>query len=68
MSDLRYRTVQELKAERERLTKYIGELSSKLAGQKVRLEWVDKYIFEKTPVEMTIQQIEEKLGHAVILK
>jgi hypothetical protein len=68
MSDLKYRTVEQLGQDRLDCLKYITALKSKEAGQRTRLEWIDKYIFEKTPKELTIKQIEQALGHKVILK
>lgn len=68
MSDLKYQTVEELEASRKQTITRIAELKSQLNGQQVRLEWIEKYIFEKTPQELTIAQIEQKLGHKVILK
>lgn len=68
MSDLRYKSVEELQQEKAHCQNYINQLSSKLAGQKVRLEWIDKYLFEKTPQELTIEQVERRLGHKLIIK
>lgn len=68
MSDLRYQTVEQLKESLASCQKYIRELETKLNGQRVREEWIKKYIFEKTPVEMTLDQIEARLGHKVIFK
>ena len=68
MSDLRYQSVEELQKSKEDCEKYISRLSSKLTGQKERLRWINQYLFEKTPQELTIFQIEKKLGHKVILK
>ncbi len=68
MSDLKHRTVDQLRQDRARCEDYIGQLKSKLNGQQQRLEWIDKYLFEKTPQELSIQQIELRLGHKVIIK
>jgi hypothetical protein len=68
MSDLKYKTVEQLETERHACDRYIFDLSSKLAGQKQRMDWIKKYIFEKTPQELTINQIEQKLGHKIIIK
>lgn len=67
MSDLKYRTVKELQEIRESVVANISRLSSQLAGAKQKLEWVDRYIYEKTPQEMSIRQIEARLGHRVII-
>ncbi len=68
MSDLKHQTVSELSVSKVECQNYINNLKSKLSGQQSRLEWINKYLFEKTPVEMSIKQIESKLGHKVILK
>ena len=68
MSDLNHKTVSELHCLKASTEKYISELNSKLNGQKQRLEWIEKYIFEKTPKEMSIKQIEMALGHKIIIK
>lgn len=67
MSDLKYRTVKELQEIRESVVANVSRLSSQLAGAKQKLEWVDRYIYEKTPQEMSIRQIEARLGHRVII-
>lgn len=67
MSDLKYRNVKELQEIRESVVANISRLSSQLAGAKQKLEWVDRYIYEKTPQEMSIRQIEARLGHRVII-
>jgi hypothetical protein len=68
MSDLKYQSVEQLQVTKRDCEKYIANLKSKLNGQNVRLEWINKYLFEKTPQELTIEQIEYKLGHKVIIK
>lgn len=68
MSDLKHQSLDELKRSNIRCVNYINELKSKLSGQQTRLEWINKYIYEKTPVELSIEEIERKLGHKVILK
>ena len=68
MSDLKYKNVTELIACRLECEQYIRKLKSQLSGQQQRLEWINKYIYEKTPVELSIEEIERKLGHKVILK
>lgn len=68
MSDLKYQTVSQLKQSRDQTESRINELKSQLSGQQERLKWINKYLFEKTPKELTIEQIEEMLGHKVILK
>lgn len=68
MSDLKWQTVEQLTASKKHCEDRIKELSSKLAGQRTRLEWIDQYLFQKTPVELSIREIEHRLGHKVILK
>ena len=68
MSDLRCKNVKQLQDEKQSCEKYIAQLRSRLNGQLTRLEWIDNYIFEKTPQEMSIQDIEQKLGHRIIIK
>jgi hypothetical protein len=75
MSDLKWRTVPELyQAQKECETKIAQHIAkenyhrSVVAGQRTRLDWIGKYIFEKTPKEMTMAQVEQALGHKVLLK
>lgn len=68
MSDLKYRTVEQLKSAKADTEKYIETLQQKLGGQQERLKWINHYIREKTPKELTIAQIEQALGHKVIIK
>ncbi len=44
MSDLKYKTVDELNEAKQACEKNIKNLSSKLAGQKERLKWIEKYL------------------------
>ena len=34
----------------------------------MEISWIKKYIFEKTPQELTLEQVEAKLGHKLIIK
>lgn len=68
MSDLKHKNLEQLEQERRDCEKYINKLSSTLAGQKQRLKWIEHYIYEKTPQEMSIKEIEFQLGHKVIIK
>ena len=68
MSNLKHQTVVELNCSKMDCEEYIANLSSQLSGQKERLIWINKYLFEKTPQEMTFEQVEQKLGHKLILK
>lgn len=68
MSNLKYLTVEQLQQEKRECEKYISKLGSSIAGQRERLKWIESYIFEKTPQELSIQQIEQALGHKVIIK
>ncbi len=68
MSDLKYKSVEELYVLERDCEKYISDLSSKISGQNQRLKWIKQYIFEKTPQELSIWDIEQRLGHKVIIK
>ena len=68
MSNLKYLTVDELKDEAESCEKYITTLQNKLGGQKERLSWIQHYLDEKIPWELTKEEIEQKLGHRIIIK
>ena len=68
MSDLKHQSVAQLTHSKKDCERFIKNLSSQLAGQRERLKWIDKYLFQKTPVELSLAQIEEALGHKVILK
>ena len=68
MSDLKHKSLAELYKAKEDCLSYMNKLKSNLSGQQIRLQWIEKYIFEKTEVEMSIEEIEAKLGHRVIIK
>jgi len=75
MSDLKHQTVEQLRKSKiqteERIEHYQGKIhshNSTIRGQLTRLEWINKYLHEKTPVELTMAQIEQRLGHKVIIK
>lgn len=68
MSDLKHQSVNQLRASKIKCEKYTNNLSSSLAGQKERLKWINMYLHEKTPQELSIKEIEQKLGHKVIIK
>ena len=68
MSDLKYQSLAQLEISRRNCDKYINSLKSKLAGQQERLKWIDNYIYQNTPKELTIKEIEKVLGHKVIIK
>lgn len=68
MSDLKHQTVEQLQQSKKDCETHISRLKSQLNGQITRLEWINKYLFEKTPQELTMAQIEQKLGHKVIIK
>lgn len=68
MSDLKHQSVAQLKVSKLECEKYISNLKSSLNGQKQRLEWINSYLHEKTPQELTILEIESMLGHKVIIK
>lgn len=68
MSDLRHKSVDELLKCKQETEEYISKLRTQLDGQKTRLTWIENYIFQKTPREMTFEEIENALGHKVIIK
>ena len=68
MSDLKWQTVEQLQGSKERCERRIAELSSKLAGQQERLKWINHYLYLRTPQELTMREIEHRLGHKVIIK
>lgn len=68
MSDLKHQTVSQLHESLLECEAYISRLETQLSGQRQRKQWIEKYIFEKTPQELTIEQIEQKLGHKIIIK
>lgn len=68
MSDLKWQNLAQLQRSKSDCEAYIRDLESKLAGQKERLKWIDRYIYERTPVELSISEIEARLGHKVIIK
>jgi hypothetical protein len=68
MSDLKYKTVEQLHYAQQECRKLIKSLGSQKAGQEERLKWINHYIFEKTPQELTMKEIEARLGHKVIIK
>lgn len=68
MSDLKHQSVEQLRTTKRECKKYIRKLESQLAGQRERLKWIDKYLFEKTPQELSMTEIEAKLGHRVIIR
>jgi hypothetical protein len=68
MSDLKHQSVKQLEKSKAECEEYISKLTTQLAGQRERLKWIERYIFEKTPQELTIEQIEQKLGHRIIIK
>jgi len=53
MSDLKHQTVSELILTKARTEELIASLKSQIAGQNSRLEWINHYLFEKTPQEMS---------------
>ena len=68
MSDLKWQTVKQLHESKSDCEKYIRRLKSNLSGQHERLDWINKYIFENTPQELTMNEIEQRLGHKVIIR
>lgn len=68
MSDLRHQSVEQLQASKRLTEQYIRKLAGQLAGQQERLKWINQYLFEKTPQELSMAEIEQRLGHKVIIR
>lgn len=68
MSDLKWQSVEQLQASKAACERRIAELGSKLSGQQERLKWIDHYLHLKTPQELSMKQIEARLGHKVIIR
>lgn len=68
MSELKYKSVNELRRLRTETGQKISTLKSQVSGQQERLKWINTYITEKTPKEMTVEEIERALGHKIIIK
>ena len=68
MSELKHKSINELRRLKTETEKKISTLKSQVSGQQERLKWIDNYIFQKTPKEMTFEEIENALGHKVIIK
>lgn len=67
-TDLKYKSVEDLKSYKIIAENEITAMRSRINGQKERIKWIDKYIFEKTPQELSMTEIEHRLGHKVIMK
>jgi len=68
MSDLRYQAIEQLRWSKKQCEAKISDAKNIIGSQEVRLRWVNKYLFEKTPQELSIEEIESRLGHKVIIK
>lgn len=68
MSDLKWQDREKLEESRRACLRLIDKYKTCLEGERQRLIWIDKYIFEKTPQELTLRDVEARLGHKVILK
>jgi len=68
MSDLKHQTIRQLDASKAECEIYMRKLKSNLSGQETRLKWINHYIFLKTPQELTVEEIEYRLGHRLIIK
>lgn len=68
MSDLKWQSVEQLQESKNQCENYIAKLGSKLAGQRERLKWIDHYLYLRTPQELSMREIEHRLGHKVIIK
>jgi len=68
MSDLKHQTPFQLCDSKRHCEERIRDLGSRLSGQRERLKWIDHYLHMKTPQELTIAQVEARLGHRVIIR
>ena len=67
MSNLKNMTVEDLEKQKTYTEQNIAQFSSELSGQRERLKWINHYIFDKTPQEMSWSEMERALGHKVII-
>jgi hypothetical protein len=67
MSDLKWQTVEVLQIRQRICERRIGTLTGKLNNENELLRWIKHYITKKTPVAMSIADIEAKLGYKVNL-
>lgn len=68
MSDLKHQTLEQLRESKQRCERSISYFESKANNQRERLKWINHYLHAKTPQELTMQEIEHRLGHKVIIK
>lgn len=68
MSELKHKSINELRRLKTETEQKISTLKSQVSGHQERLKWINNYIFQKTPKEMTFEEIENALGHEVIIK
>lgn len=68
MSNLKHQSLDQLTKSKAECEEHIANLKSQLIGQQERYRWIERYIFEKTVQELSIEQIEQKLGHRVVIK
>lgn len=68
MSNLKHQSIEQLHQSKDECERQISQLKSRLNGQMERLRWINDYIYQKTPVELSIKEIESRLGHRVIIK
>ena len=71
MSNLKHQTVEQLQESKVDCEWYIHKLKGNLSGQEDRdpagFLGINKYLHEKTPQELSMREIEQRLGHRVIL-
>ena len=65
---LKHKSVPELLAAKIHCEGLIKKHGSIKAGQEERLKWINVYLYEKTPIVLTMAEIEKKLGHKVTLR
>ena len=68
MSNLKHQTIEQLKQSKKECEAYILRLEANLSGQRNRLGWIEAFLSEKAPQELTLTQIEQEIGHKIIIK
>jgi hypothetical protein len=68
MSDLKYKNPEELQTVIDDCSKQMGVFQGKINNLQTKKQWAAKYLREKTPCPMTMEEIEFQLGYKVTLK
>jgi hypothetical protein len=67
MSDLKYLNKEELEKQKSYCQNRIRNLNCEIAGLSEKIKWINNYIEKLTPKQMSLSEIEEKLGHKVVV-